>query len=49
MSKYSHEFKLEVIKYCIDEHHGYIDTAKHFSISSSTTVLQWVRRYNDVV
>ena len=47
MSKYSNEFKLEVIKYCIDEHHGYLDTAKHFSISSSTTVLQWVRRYKE--
>ena len=47
MSKYSNEFKLEVIKYCINEHHGYLDTAKHFSISSSTTVLQWVRRYKE--
>jgi len=47
MSKYSNEFKLEVIKYCIDEHHGYLDTAKHFSISSSTTVLQWVKRYKE--
>lgn len=45
MSKYTNEFKLKVVEYCINEHHGYCDTAKHFSIPSKTTVMQWVRRY----
>ena len=47
MSKYSNELKIEVVKYCIEEHHGYLDAAKHFSIASETTVLQWVRRYKE--
>ena len=45
LSKYSNELKLKVVKYCIDEHHGYVDAAKHFGIASETTVLQWVRKY----
>ena len=32
MSKYSSEFKLEVVKYCIEEHHGRRDAAKKFGI-----------------
>lgn len=47
MSKYSNEFKLKVIKYCIEEHHGYVDAAKHFNIPSDTTVLFWVRKYKE--
>lgn len=47
MSKYSNEFKLEVAKYCEEQHHGYSDAAKYFNISSKTTVLQWVRRYKE--
>lgn len=34
MSKYSDEFKLEVVQYCLEEHHGFIETAKHFNIPS---------------
>ena len=47
MSKYSNEFKLEVAKYCVEEYHGYSDTAKHFNIPSETTVLLWVRKYKE--
>ena len=47
MSKYSYEFKLKVIKYYIDELHGYKLTAKHFNIPSASTVRKWVRRYNE--
>ena len=46
MAKYSDEFKLEVVKYCIDEQHGQSTTAKHFNIPSVATVRKWVRRYN---
>ena len=45
MGKYSNEFKLKVVKYCIEEQHSYSDTAKHFSIPSATTILQWTRKY----
>lgn len=47
MSKYSNEIKLEVVKYCEEQHHGYADAAKYFNIPSETTVLQWVRRYKE--
>lgn len=45
MSKYTEEFKLEVVKYCIEKHHGYMDATKHFAIPSTNTVLKWVRKY----
>lgn len=32
MSKYSNEFKFEVVKYCVDQYHGYTDVAKYFNI-----------------
>ena len=47
MSKYSNEFKLEVVKYCIEEHHGVKDAAKHFLIPAFSTVQKWVNRYNE--
>jgi len=47
MSKYSNEFKLEVVRYCIEQYHGYSDAAKHFNIPSETTILNWVRKYKE--
>jgi transposase len=47
MSKYSKEFKLEAVEYCIKQHHGYNDVAKHFNIPSSTPILEWVRKYKE--
>ena len=47
MSKYSKEFKLKVVEYCIKQHHGYNDAAKHFNIPSSTPILEWVRKYKE--
>lgn len=47
MSKYSNAFKLEVVKYCEEQHHGYADAAKYFNIPSKTIILQWVRRYKE--
>lgn len=43
MEKYSLEFK--VVKYCLEEHHSYLVAARHFSVSSPTTILLWVRKY----
>lgn len=33
MSKYSYEFKLKVVKYCVEGRHGNWDAAKNFNIS----------------
>lgn len=41
MSKYSNEFKLKVVKYCIEKHHGYKDASKHFGIPSHENIRQW--------
>lgn len=45
MSKYSNEFKLEVIKY-YKEGHGFLTTAKYFNIPAMSTVQKWVRKYD---
>lgn len=41
-SKHSQKFKLEVVKYYINEHMGYKNTANKFNISE-TTVKIWVK------
>ena len=46
MSKYSSEFKLEVVKYYLDNNVGYQTTADHFSVAYAL-VLKWVRRYKE--
>ena len=47
MSKYSDEFKLQVVKYCIEEKHSRSGAAKKFNIPSSTIVKQWIKRYKE--
>lgn len=47
MSKYSNEFKLKVVKYCIEGHHGYKDAANYFNMKQDHTVLKWVRKYQE--
>ena len=44
MSKYSNEFKLKVIEYCINEHHGYQDAEKHFGVNHEH-LRRWIKRY----
>lgn len=39
MSKYSTEFKLEIAKCYINEHHGYRETAKHFNLKTGYFIL----------
>ena len=46
MSKYSNEFKLEVVKYCIEGHHGFKSTADHFNIPAKSTVQKCVENTN---
>lgn len=45
MSKYSNNFKLEVIQYYLKNYGGHGTTAMHFNIPSSTTVKKWVKQY----
>lgn len=47
MSKYSNEFKLEIVKYCIEKHHSSYDAAKEFSIPSPTPIKRWIRKYKE--
>ena len=47
MSKYSNEFKLEVVQYYLKNHGGYGITAKHFNIPSPTAVKKWVKGYEE--
>ena len=47
MNKYSDEFKLTVVKYCIEENHGIRETARHFKIPSKENVQRWVRKYQE--
>ena len=47
MSKYLDEFKLKVVKYCIEGHHGFQSTADYFNIPAKVTVQKWCRKYNE--
>lgn len=47
MSKYSDEFKLKVVKYCIEEKHSRSGAAKEFNIPSSTIVKEWIKKYKE--
>ena len=47
MRKYSNDFKLEVVKYCIEENHSQIDAAQKFKIPSKTPIKEWIRKYKE--
>lgn len=44
MSKYSNEFKLEIVKYYNDGH-SYSETMKKFNMIDSSSIKKWVRKY----
>ena len=44
MSKYSDEFKLKVVKYCVDEMKGVLPTARYFNVDEKQ-VKVWCRKY----
>ena len=46
MSKYSSEFKLEVVKYYLENNVGYQTTANHFGVAYSP-VIRWIRKYKE--
>lgn len=45
MSKYSNEFKLQIIKYYLEENHSYLECCKKFNIPSKTQIKEWVKKY----
>ena len=47
MSKYSNEFKLKIVKYCIEGHHSRKGAAKVFGLPSSTPLKEWIRKYKE--
>ena len=47
MSKYSKEFKLEVIKYCIEGRHSAKDAMKEFNLPTTSSIMLWVNRYKE--
>ena len=47
MSKYSLEFKLEVVKYCIEGHHSRRNTSKKFGIPCSTPIKEKKKKYKE--
>lgn len=45
MSKYSNEFKLEVVNYYLNGKTSYPETARHFNMPDRTSIQKWVRKY----
>ena len=47
MSKYTDEFKLEVVQYYLTGRDGYLNTARHFNMPDWTSIPKWVRKYKE--
>ncbi len=47
MTKYSSEFKLKVVKYCVEDNHSMCSAARKFGIPSSTPLKEWIRKYKE--
>ena len=47
MSKYSNEFKLEVVKYYLEGHHSRAGTARKFGMPSSAPLKEWIKKYQE--
>ena len=47
MAKYSKEFKLKVVKYCVENYHSSYEASKKFNIPSPTPIKHWIRKYNE--
>ena len=45
MSKYTNEFKIKVVKYCLKKRHSYGDANKFFNIPSEETIRRWCKHY----
>lgn len=47
MSKYSNEFKLKVVKYCLEENHSQSEAEKRFNIPKNSRIKIWVQKYRE--
>ena len=47
MSKYSNEFKLKVVKYCLEENHSQSEAEKHFNMPKNSRIKIWVQKYRE--
>ena len=47
MSKYSDEFKLKVVQYCLEEHHSYSEAEKYFNIPKNSRIKIWIQKYRE--
>ncbi|MBP5426284.1 MAG: transposase [Clostridiales bacterium] len=47
MSKYTEEFKLKVVKYCLEENHSRPEAEKYFSIPKKSGIKMWIRKYQE--
>ena len=47
MSKYTEEFKLKVVKYCLEENHSQSEAEKYFSIPKKSRIKIWIRKYQE--
>lgn len=45
MSKYTNDFKLEVVQYYLTGKTSYPETARHFNMPEWTSIQKWVRKY----
>ncbi len=47
MSKYTEEFKLKVVKYCLEGNHSQKEAEKYFSIPKKSRIKIWIRKYQE--
>ena len=47
MSKYSDEFKLKVVQYCLEEHHSHSEAEKYFNIPKNSRIKIWIQKYRE--
>ena len=47
MSKYTEEFKLKVVKYCLEGNHSRPEAEKYFSIPKKSGIKIWIRKYQE--
>lgn len=48
-SKFKHSFILHVVKFVSEHEMTYADVARHFNLSSKTTVSRWVKKFHSEI
>ena len=47
MSKYSNDFKLKVVKYCLEENHSQSEAERFFNIPKNSRIKIWIQKYRE--